>query len=203
MYAELHCHSNYSFQEGASSVEDLLVRARDLGLRALALTDHDNLCGAMHFAQVAKTLDMQSITGVEMTIKGGKEGEGGSHLTFLAENQEGYSQLSNIISYSYVASDRRNPALDLKYLPDSLDGLILLTGCRTGRVPSLLTEGRFAEAETQLKQYLDWFGTDNVFVELQQNLVQGDTSRNRRLIDLAKKLDVSTVATNNVHYHVP
>ncbi len=88
MYAELHCHSNYSFQEGASSVEDLLVRARDLGLRALALTDHDNLCGAMHFAQVAKTLEIQSITGVEMTIKGGKDGEDSSHLTFLAETQE-------------------------------------------------------------------------------------------------------------------
>ena len=178
-------------------MEDLLVRAQDLGLQALALTDHDNLCGAMHFAQVAKTLDMQSITGVEMTIKDG------SHLTLLAENQDGYSQLSNLVSYSYVAGDRRNPALDLKYLPGDLDGLILLTGCRTGRVPSLLTEGRFAEAETQLKQYLDWFGADNVFVELQQNLVQGDTSRNRRLIDLAKKLSVPTVATNNVHYHVP
>ena len=200
MYAELHCHSNYSFQEGASSVEDLLVRARDLGHQALALTDHDNLCGAMHFAQVAKTLDIQSITGAELTIKDGKDS---SHLTFLAENQEGYSQLSNLISYSYVAGDRRNPALDLKYLPDRMDGLVLLTGCRTGRVPSLLTEGRHAEAETQLRQYLDWFGTDNVFVELQQNLVQGDTNRNRRLIDLARKLGVGTVATNNVHYHVP
>ncbi len=203
MYAELHCHSNYSFQEGASSVEDLLVRARDLGHRALALTDHDNLCGAMHFAQVAKTLDIQSITGVEMTIKDGEDGKDGSHLTFLAENQEGYSQLSNLISYSYISSDRRNPALDLKYLPERVHGLILLTGCRAGRVPSLLTEGRYAEAETQLRQYLDWFGTDNVFVELQQNLVQGDTSRNRRLIDLARKLGVGTVATNNVHYHVP
>ncbi|MEE8465695.1 MAG: PHP domain-containing protein, partial [Dehalococcoidia bacterium] len=210
MYAELHCHSNYSFQEGASSVEDLLVTARDLGYRALALTDHDNLCGAMHFAQVAKTLDIQAITGAELTIKDGPDGENGkdgsrltSHLTFLAENLEGYSQLSNLISYSYISSDRRSPALDLKYLPERVHGLILLTGCRTGRVPSLLAEGRYAEAETQLRQYLDWFGTDNVFVELQQNLVQGDTRRNRRLIDLARKLGVGTVATNNVHYHVP
>ena len=203
MYAELHCHSNYSFQEGASSVEDLLVRARSLGLQALALTDHDNLCGAMHFAQAAKALGIQPITGVEMTIKGRGGGTDGSHLTLLAENQVGYSQLSNLVSYSYVASDRRNPALDFKYLPGDLNGLILLTGCRTGRVPSLLTEGKFAEAETQLKQYLDWFGVDNVFVELQQNLVKGDTSRNRRLIDLAKKLGVPAVATNNVHYHVP
>jgi len=166
MYSELHCHSNYSFQEGASSVEDWLVRARDLGYRALALTDHDNLCGAMHFAQAAKTLDIQAITGVEMTIKDGGDGKDGkdrSHLTFLAENQEGYSQLSNLISYSYIAGDRRNPALDLKYLPDRVHGLLLLTGCRTGRVPSLLSEGRYSEAETQLRQYLDWFGTDNVF----------------------------------------
>ena len=203
MYAELHCHSNYSFQEGASSVEELLVRARDLGLRALALTDHDNLCGAMHFAQVAKTLDIQAITGSELTIKDGKDGQANSHLTFLAETQDGYSQLSNLLSYSYVAGDRRNPALDLKCLPERVGGLILLTGCRNGRVPALLTQGRYVEAETQLRRYLDWFGTDNVFVELQQNLVQGDTRRNRRLIDLARKLGVPTVATNNVHYHVP
>ena len=191
------------------------MRARDLGYRALALTDHDNLCGAMHFAQVAKTLEIQSITGVELTIKDGKTGEDGnddkdgmgsqdnSHLTFLAETQKGYSQLSNLISYSYVANDRKNPALDLMYMPERVNGLILLTGCRTGRVPSLLTDGRYAEAETQLRQYLDWFGTDNVFVELQQNLVQGDTQRNRRLVDLARKLGVGTVATNNVHYHLP
>ena len=183
-------------------MEDLLVRAQALGLQALALTDHDNLCGAMHFAQVAKTLGIQSITGVEMTIKGEGYGKGCSHLTLLAENQNGYSQLSNLVSYSYVAGDRRNSRLDLKYLPLDLDGLILMTGCRTGRVPSLLTEGRFVEAEAQLRQYLEWFGSDNVFVELQQNLVQGDTRRNRRLIDLAKKLGVPTVATNNVHYHV-
>ena len=209
MYAELHCHSNFSFQEGASSVEDLLVRAHDIGLSALALTDHDNLCGAMHFAQVAKTVGIKAITGAELSIKEWDIGKGdpvsnsNSHLTFLAETQEGYSHLSNLISYSYVAGERNNPALDLKYLPDGVDGLILLTGCRTGRVPRLLMEGRFAEAEIQLRQYLDWFGMENVFVELQQNLVQGDTSRNRRLIALADKLGVPTVATNNVHYHVP
>ena len=179
------------------------MRAYDLGLRALALTDHDNLCGAMHFAHAAKTVGIRSVTGAELTIKGTEDGRDGSHLTFLAETQEGYGQLSNLISYSYVAGERKNPALDLKYLPDRVDGLILLTGCRSGRLPRLLTEGRFAEAEAQLRQYLDWFGTDNVFVELQQNLVQGDTSRNRRLIDLAGRLGVPTVATNNVHYHVP
>ena len=73
-YAELHCHSNYSFQEGASSVEDLLVRSKELGHQALALTDHDNLCGAMEFARTASSLEMRSITGAEMTLEGGAEG---------------------------------------------------------------------------------------------------------------------------------
>ncbi|HAI09582.1 MAG TPA: error-prone DNA polymerase, partial [Dehalococcoidia bacterium] len=196
-YAELHCHSNYSFQEGASSVEELLFRAKELDYRALALTDHDNLCGAMHFAQVAKTLEMQTITGAEITLNDG------SHLTLLAETQQGYSNLSNIISYAYISGDRKNPAFDIKHLSEMAQGIVLLTGCRQGHLPSLVAEGRHREAENQLRQYLDWFGTSNVFVELQHNLVQGDTPRIRRLVDLANRYGVSTVATNNVHYHIP
>ncbi len=213
MYTELHCHSNYSFQEGASSVEDLLVRAQELGYRALALTDHDNLCGAMHFAQVASSLGIQPITGAELTLKepapvetakGSTPAEAGeSHLTFLAETHEGYANLSNLVSYAYLTGERRDPALDPTLLPEHATGLVLLTGCRQGRLSSLVSEGRQAEAEDQLRQYLGWWGTDNVFVELQHNLVQGDTLRARRLIELADKLGVGTVATNNVHYHTP
>ena len=183
MYAELHCHSNYSFQEGASSVEDLLVRAHDLGYRAFALTDHDNLCGAMHFAQVARSLEIQAITGAEVTLKDG------SHLTLLAETRQGYSNLCNILSYSHISSDRRNPGLDPRHLAELAQGIILLTGCRKGPLSSLLAAGSLSKekqekAEEALRQYLDWFGADNVFVELQENLVQGDTQRNRRLTDL-------------------
>ena len=196
-YAELHCHSNYSFQEGASSTGEVLVRARELGYRALALTDHDNLCGAMEFAQAAKSLGIQAITGAKVTLKGG------SHLTLLAATQRGYSNLCRLISYSHISSDRRSPELDSKYMQDHAEGLVLLTGCRKGRVPGLLMEERYAEAEEDLRRYLDWFGTSNVYVELQQNLVQGDTQRNRRLIELSRKLGTDVVATNNVHYHVP
>mgnify|MGYP003727738243 CR=1 FL=1 len=121
MYAELHCHSNYSFQEGASSVEDLLVRAKELGHQALAITDHDNLCGVMHFAQVARSVGVQAITGAEVTFKDG------SHLTFLAETRQGYRNLCNLLSYSHIASDRRNPRLDPRYLPELAEGLILAT----------------------------------------------------------------------------
>ncbi len=195
-YAELHCHTNYSFHDGASSVEELLVRSKELGHRALAITDHDNLCGAMHFAQVANSLDVQAITGAEVTLTDG------SHLTLLAETRQGYSNLSRIISYSYISGERRDPGFDLKHMPELAEGLILLTGCRQGRLPILLEQGHQARAQDQLRQYLDWFGTSNVFVELQQNLVQGDTRRNRQLAQLAGELGVGVVATNNVHYHI-
>ena len=196
-YVELHCHSNYSFQEGASSVDELLARAAELEYPALALTDHDNLCGAMHFAQVARSLDVQPITGAEVTL------QGGGHLTLLASDSAGYANLCGLISRSYIEADRRNPELDPKHLPRQSQGLVLLTGCRKGPVPSLVARGRMEEAESALREYAEWLGPEGVFVELQQNLVHGDTGRNRRLVELARKVGVRVVATNKVHYHVP
>jgi error-prone DNA polymerase len=169
-YVELHCHSNYSFKEGASSVEELLVRARELGYPALALTDHDNLCGAMHFAQMARSLDIQPITGVEITLKDS------SHLTLLATTRQGYHNLCNLITYSYI-HNRQNPSLDPRHLQYHTEGIILLTGCPKGKIASLLAERRNDEAEILLRQYLDWFGSANVFVELEQRLVWGDIRR--------------------------
>jgi len=197
MYVELHCHSNYSFQEGASSVDELLARARELGYGALALTDHDNLCGAMEFSRVANGLEIRPITGAEVTLKDG------SHLTLLAETRKGYANLCNLVTFSRIKGDRLDPRLDPRFLPDHSDGLILLTGCSKGRVPGLVTAGRADEAEAELRSYLEWFGPRSVFIELQQNLVHGDTARNRRLIQLARRLGLEVVATNNVHYHAP
>ena len=90
-YVELHCHSNYSFKEGASSVEELLMIAKNLEYPALGLTDHDNLCGAMEFSRVANSIGVKPITGAEITM------EDGSHITLLVENRSGYSNLCNLI----------------------------------------------------------------------------------------------------------
>ena len=175
-YVELHCHSGYSFKEGASSLEELTVRAKDLGYPALALTDHDNLCGAMEFSRIANSVDLQPITGAEVTLNDG------SHLTLLAETRRGYSNLCNLITCSRMGQegDRLDPRLDPLLLADHAEGLLLLTGCSKGPVPSLIAEGRIDDAEAELGRYLEWFGTESVFVELQRNLVHGDTSRNRR-----------------------
>ena len=143
-YSELHCHSNYSFQEGASFIGELLARAKVLGYPALALTDHDNLCGAMEFAQAATGLGIQPITGAEVTLKDG------SHLTFLAETWKGYSNLCQLITLSRIGEYRRDPHLDPKHLSSHAEGLILLTGCRKGRVPSLVAQ-KWKEAEATAK----------------------------------------------------
>ena len=196
-YAELHCHSHFSFKEGASSVEQLAVRARDLGYEALALTDHDNLSGAMQFAQAVKPLGLRGIIGAELTLKGGY------HLTALAETAEGYSNLCRLLSYSHVlAEERTEPELDPRLLPEHTEGLIVLSGCKKGEIPTLVEQGLLKEAREAARRYIDWYGSENFYLELQQNLVKGDTHRNRFLLSLAKKLGIGVVATNNVHYHV-
>ena len=194
-YVELHCHSNYSFQEGGSFPHELLTKAKGLGYPALALTDHDNLCGAMEFARTARSLDIQPIVGAEISLVGSH------HLTLLAETRRGYGNLCQLLTSARMTTDRREPELDLRFLSEHAEGLILLTGCQKGLVPSLVTKGE-GEAKDALKQYIEWFGRKNVYVELQQNLVYGDTPRNKRLVGLASRLDVPVVATNNVHYHV-
>ncbi len=194
-YVELHCHSNYSFQEGASFTHELLLRAKELGYPALALTDHDNLCGAMEFAQQARSIGIRPITGAEITLKGGR------HLTLLAETARGYSNLCQLISYSHMTSDRREPELDPELISDHTEGLIALSGCPKGEIPVLLAESRYAEARSAANRYLQWFGAGGFYLELQQNLVYGDTQRNRLLTGLGKERGIEVVATNNAHYH--
>jgi len=196
-YAELHCHSYFSFKEGASSVEQLVAQASALGYQALALTDHDSLSGAMQFAQTAKSLGLRGIIGAELTLKGGH------HLTIVAETTEGYSNLCQLLSYAHVlADDRTEPELDTRLLPEHSKGLIVLSGCRKGVIPSLVDAEKLDEARSAIKRYLEWFGHGNFFLELQQNLVKGDTKRNRLLVELAGEFGIGVVATNNVHYHV-
>jgi len=196
-YVELHCHSHFSFKEGASSIDQLAARAHELGYPALALTDHDNLSGAMLFAQVTKSLGIHGIVGAELTLKGGH------HLTVLAETAEGYSNLCRLLSYSHVfAQERTEPELAPDLLPEHTKGLIVLSGCRKGEIPTLVEAGKLDGARQAAKRLMQWFGPSSCFIELQQNLVQGDTQRNRMLVGLARECGIGVVATNNVHYHV-
>ena len=194
-YVELHCHSYYSFQEGASSIEELVETAKSLDYPALALTDHDNVCGALSFAEISKTANIQPITGVEITLTDN------SHLTLIAQNRRGYTNLCNLVTHAYMESENKQPRLDSHYFKDYSDGLILLTGCSQGSIPSSISKGNFSQSEHDLRNLLELFGSKNVFIELQNNFVKGDFLRNVRLVELGKKLGIPVVATNNVHYH--
>ncbi len=194
-YVELHAKSFYSFGLGASHIHELLAQAREYGYNRLALTD-TNLCGGLEFARLADSLGLRPITGGELTLVGG------GRLTLLSRNREGYGNLSRLFSLANAA-DRREPRLDPKYLPQHAGGVILLTGGRDGPLSRLLLANCRAEAQRLLEGYLDCFGAESVYVELQQNFLQGDAGRNRELVSLAARAGAPVVATNDVHYHCP
>ncbi len=194
-YFELHTKSFYSFGLGASHAHELLAQAKEYGYGCLALTD-TNLCGALDFARQANGLGLKPITGGELTLTDG------SRLTLLARTREGYGNLSRLFSLANAA-DRRDPRLDPRLLPEHAGGLVLLTGGRGGPLSAPVLEGRTGEAMRLLDDWMQWFGGDSVYVELQQNFLQGDVGRNRDLAALADKAGAAVVATNDVHYHMP
>src|SRR5918998_1518415 len=185
-YVELHCHSAYSFLDGASRPEELVLRAAELGYDALALTDHDGIYGSLEFAQAAKAFDVRPLTGAEVTLADG------SHVTLLVESRAGYANLCRLLTAAH-ARKRLEPSLPLEELETRNDGLVCLSGCaRSGlavRNPNGAT--RLARA----------FGPDRFFVELQRPFLRGDKRRNAALCDLAELLGVRTIATGDVHAH--
>src|SRR5439155_9536984 len=200
---ELHLHTCFSFLEGASLPEELALCAADLGYRALAITDHDGLHGAMEFAQACAAAGVQPIVGVELTLRHGllDERSGPVHLTLLAETDRGYANLCRLVSEAHCESPREAVALDPALLGRHAEGVIALSGCRQGEVARLVEAGRWAEALEAARRLARCFGGRSTFVELQHNLVRGDTRRVARLAELARQLGLPIVATGNVHYH--
>jgi error-prone DNA polymerase len=197
MYAELHCHSAFSFLDGASLPEDLVVTAHELGYAALALTDHNGLYGSMTFAQAAKPLGLQAITGAEVTLSDG------AHLTLLAETPPGYANLCRLLTEAHLGrADRRDPRLAFESLAARQGGLIILSGCRReGLLSRALEAEGLAAARRLAERCKDVFGKDRFFVELQRNRVRGDLTLTRALIDIAADVHLGVVATGGVHYH--
>ena len=193
-YVELHCHSNFSLLDGASHPEDLIARARELGMPALAITDHDGLYGAVRFYKAAKQAGVKPVIGAELTI------DQKHHITLLARNNRGYSNLCRLITRAQLDHCKGKPSVDSSILDIYNDGIICLSGCRNGEVSSLLLEGEKEQAQAAARKYLEIFGRDNFFIEIQNNLYAGDSGLCRQLVELADNLGVRPVATNNVHY---
>ena len=196
MYCELHCHSAFSFLDGANLPEQLAFEAQALEYPALALTDHNGLYGSMIFAQAAKQVDLQAITGAEMTLLDG------SHVTVLAASPRGYANLCRLITEAHLSrEDRRDPRLDFSALEQRAEGLIVLSGCRQGLLASVLAQKGVTAARRLAKRCKDVFGYDNYFIELQRNHVRGDHALTRALCDVADAVGLQVVATGDLHYH--
>jgi len=196
-YVELHCHSAYSFLDGASHPEELAARAAALGYPALALTDHDGVYGSLEFAHAAKELGVRPITGAEVTV------ESGSHVTLLCESSRGYANLCRILTAAHAGTRPEGkehrvllePGVSLETLAELNEGLVCLSGCARDGLALHDPRGtaRLAAA----------FGRERFFVELQRPYERGDTRRHAMLRDLAELLGVETIATGNVHAHAP
>src|SRR2546425_602623 len=196
MYIELHCHSAFSFLDGASLPEQLALTGSRRGYLALALTDHHGLYGSMAFAQEAKQLGLQAITGAELTLLDG------SHVTLLAETPEGYANLCRLITEAHLGrDDRRDPRLEFASLEARHAGLIVLSGCRNGLLPGVLRRDGLAAARRFAERCRAVFGKENFVIELQRNYVRGDLALTRALKDVADSARLGVVVSGNVHYH--
>ena len=209
-YAELHCHSNFSFLDGASHPEELAEEAARLGLEALAITDHDGFYGVVRFAEAARAVGLPTVFGAELSLALTKPQNGmadpeGTHLVVLARDPQGYAQLARAISQAQMRSKEKGKPI---YERSELCALhtnhwLVLTGCRKGTVPLALEREGPAAAARALADLVACFGRDNVAVELWDHGAPLDSARNDALVDLAIRAGVDVIATNNVHYATP
>ncbi len=212
-YAELHCHSAFSFLDGASTPEALVEESARLGHEALAITDHNGFYGVVRFAEAARAVGLPTVFGAELTvdkldITPAQPDPDGTHLLVLARDPQGYAALARVISEAQLAGEKGAPRLSMSHLdhwlhPGDTDHWLVLTGCRKGAVPRALEREEPAAAARALDSLIARFGRSNVAVELWDHGTPLDSVRNDALVELAMRVGVDIVATNNVHYATP
>jgi len=212
-YAELHCHSAFSFLDGASQPEALAEEAARLGLDALAITDHHGFYGVVRFSQAARALGLPTVFGAELSInapeaRSGPADPAGRHLLLLARDPVGYARLASLISRAQMAGEKDRPQVSFADVAEAASGRArghwaVLTGCRKGTVPAALVADGPGAAERELRSLVAAFGVEHTFVELWDHGNPLDSARNDALAELAVRAGVQPVATNNVHHASP
>jgi DNA polymerase III alpha subunit len=222
-YAELHAHTNFSLLDGTSDPEAMVVQAASLGLKALAITDHDSISGIVRFASEAKRRNVHAIIGVELTVQAprpagpppgagqpakGRRSPAGEddkaadrHVVLLAENLSGYQNICRLLTRSYERGGKDHPHVPFDVLAQHSAGLIALSACPNGELASGLWEGGHEAALGVAARYRDVFGSERYFVELGRHHLQSDGPRNAGLTEVARALGLRCVATNDAHYH--
>ena len=205
-FVHLHIHSEFSLLDGANRIKDLPVRAKELGMDAIALTDHGVMYGAIDFYKACKKEGIKPIIGCEVyvALRSRFDKEAGIdnkyyHLILLAKNNQGYKNLSKLVSLGFVDGYYYKPRIDKEILEKYHEGLICLSACLAGEINQKLLYGTQEEAEESALWYKNLFGED-YYIEIQNNGIREQVLANQKLIQLARKLDIPLVATNDAHY---
>ena len=207
-FTHLHVHTEYSLLDGSSKIEELVARAKELGMDSLAITDHGVMYGVVAFYKAAKAAGIKPILGSEVYVAPGsrfdREPGGGQdryyHLVLLAENDKGYHNLMKIVSKGFVDGFYYKPRVDYEVLEQYHEGVIALSACLAGEVPRYLERGLYDQAREAALKYEKIFGKGNFFLELQDHGIPAQKTVNQGLLRLSRELGIDLVATNDIHY---
>lgn len=207
-FTHLHVHTEYSLLDGSSKIKELAVRAKELGMDSMAITDHGAMYGVIDFYRAAREAGIKPILGCEVYVAPGsrfdRENVHGEdryyHLVLLAENNEGYQNLMKIVSKGYVDGFYYKPRVDMEVLKTYHKGIIALSACLAGEVPRFLARGLYEEAKEAVLKYQEIFGQGNYFLELQDHGIPMQRQVNQGIIRLSRELDIPLAATNDCHY---
>jgi len=207
-FVHLHVHTQYSLLDGAIRLPELMAKVKEYHMPAVAMTDHGNLFGVIEFYEIAKDFGIKPIIGCEVYLapqghkkKAGKENL--YHLVLLAENEKGYHNLLKLVSISHTEGFYYKPRIDKELLNEYHEGLIGLSACLRGEIPSFLIKDNYEEAKRAAKDYEAILGKGNFYLELQDNGLEEQVKANKGLIKLSNELSLPIVATNDCHYLRP
>jgi DNA polymerase-3 subunit alpha len=207
-FVHLHTHSDFSLLDGAASIEDLVARAKALGMKALALTDHGNMFGSLRFYKECRKEGIKPIVGCEAylapdsrhTKSGGEKGARYHHLGLLARDVTGYRNLLKLCSLGYTEGFYYKPRIDEELLARHHEGLIALSGCMGGELPSLILRGETDKARARAAAYRELFGEGGYYLEVQNHGIPEQVMINRELVEISRSTGIPLVAANDVHY---
>ena len=206
-FVHLHLHSEYSLLDGACRIKDIPAIAKANGHSSVAITDHGVLYGAVAFWRACKENDIKPIIGCEVYVasrnrfqKEGKQDSSGHHLVLLVENEIGYKNLIKLVSLSFTEGFYSKPRVDKSLLREQHEGLIALSGCLSGEIPSLISAGAIDEAEKVAKEYSSIFGSENFYLEMQNHGIADEAKVTAAIRLISERTGIPTVATNDVHY---
>lgn len=206
-FVHLHTHTEYSLLDGASRIPELIAEAKNLGMKALAMTDHGQMYGAVTFYKEAKKAGIKPIIGCEIYLAPQSrrdtfevDGVRYYHLILLAENETGYRNLVQLVSLANLEGVYYKPRVDKELLRKYHEGLICLSACVAGEIPQALVRDNMERADRLVQEYIDIFGRNNFFLEIQKHGLADEKKAAAGLVELAKKHKLGLVVTNDAHY---